>query len=128
MLGAAHACANPLTAQYATPHGVAIAVLLPHVVGWNAGHDGDRYEVLLRMGGSDTAASAASGGAAGERLAARLHGLARAGDLPATLRDLGVARGALPTLAAEAATQWTGTFNPRPFDASGALEIYERAY
>jgi alcohol dehydrogenase class IV len=34
----------------------------------------------------------------------------------------------LPTLAAEAATQWTGTFNPRPFDAAAALEIYERAY
>ena len=28
----------------------------------------------------------------------------------------------------EAATQWTGTFNPRPFDAAGALVLYERAY
>jgi alcohol dehydrogenase len=125
MLGAAHACANPLTAQYATPHGVAIAVLLPHVVVWNAGHDRDRYAALLRICGSD---APARGGAAGERLAARLHALARAGDLPATLRDLGVAREKLPALAAEAATQWTGTFNPRPFDAGGALEIYDRAY
>ena len=125
MLGAAHACANPLTAQYATPHGVAIGVLLPHVVGWNTGHDDDRYAALLRICGSD---APAGGGAAGERLAARLHALARTGDLPATLRDLGVAREKLPALAAEAATQWTGTFNPRPFDARGALEIYERAY
>ena len=29
MLGATHACANPLTARYGTPHGVAIASLLP---------------------------------------------------------------------------------------------------
>ena len=36
MLGATHACANPLTAHYGTTHGVAIAVMLPHVVRWNA--------------------------------------------------------------------------------------------
>ena len=65
---------------------------------------------------------------AGERLAARLEALARAGGLPATLRDLGVERDALPALAAEAATQWTGTFNPRPFDAAAAQALYERAY
>ena len=35
MLGATHACANPLTARYGTTHGVAIAVMLPHVVRWN---------------------------------------------------------------------------------------------
>ena len=34
----------------------------------------------------------------------------------------------LPDLAEEAARQWTGTFNPRPFDAAGALEIYSAAY
>jgi hypothetical protein len=31
-------------------------------------------------------------------------------------------------LAEAAAEQWTGTFNPRPFDASGAREIYEMAW
>src|SRR6202008_358627 len=35
MLGAAHACAPPLTAHYNLPHGVAIALLLAHVVRWN---------------------------------------------------------------------------------------------
>ena len=42
MLGATHACANPLTARYGTAHGAAIAMLLPSVVRWNelvAGHD-----------------------------------------------------------------------------------------
>ena len=49
MLGATHACANPLTARYGTTHGIAIAVMLPHVVRWNrcvgeryAGAAGDR--------------------------------------------------------------------------------------
>ena len=35
MLGATHACANPLTARYGTAHGAAIAMLLPSVVRWN---------------------------------------------------------------------------------------------
>ena len=35
MLGATHACANPLTARYGTAHGAAIAMLLPTVVRWN---------------------------------------------------------------------------------------------
>jgi len=56
-----------------------------------------------------------------------LLALARAGGLPATLRELGVPRDGLSVLAADAATQWTGTFNPRPFDAAAALTLYERA-
>jgi alcohol dehydrogenase class IV len=44
------------------------------------------------------------------------------------LRDLGVREGALASLADEAAGQWTGRFNPRPFGAAAALEIYRAAY
>ena len=47
MLGATHACANPLTARYGTTHGIAIAVMLPHVVRWNADVVGERYGELL---------------------------------------------------------------------------------
>jgi alcohol dehydrogenase len=122
MLGATHACANPLTARYGTTHGMAIGVMLPHVVRWNAGHVGHRYAELLGLA-TDTPAEEA-----GERLSARLQTLARAGNLPATLQDLGVPRADLPLLAAAAATQWTGTFNPRPFDAAAGLALYERAY
>ena len=135
MLGAAHACANPLTARHGMTHGVAIGVMLPHVVRWNAEYVGDRYAELLRMsadgiGRRDDGREVGGdgGGAAGERLAARLDELARAGGLPRTLSELGVARDGLPALAADAAMQWTGTFNPRPFTAAAALELYERAY
>ena len=31
-------------------------------------------------------------------------------------------------MAEDAAAQWTGKFNPRPFGADGALEIYRSAY
>ena len=122
MLGATHACANPLTARYGTTHGVAIALMLPHVVRWNAEVVGDRYAHLLRDTGRDP------GGNPGERLASRLEDLAAAGGLPTTLRDAGVSKDSLFSLAADAATQWTGTFNPRPFDAAAAMALYERAY
>ena len=122
MLGAAHACANPLTARYGTPHGVAIGVMLPHVVRWNAAHVGQRYAELLKIsGGADEPD-------AGARLADRLAALAVAGGLPATLSELDVPREICAEPRGDAATQWTGTCNPRPFDAQAALALYKQAY
>ena len=46
MLGATHACANPLTTHYSTVHGAALAMLLPSVVRWNATVVGERYAEL----------------------------------------------------------------------------------
>lgn len=122
MLGAAHACANPLTARYKLAHGLALAMLLPHVVRWNAGVARDRYAALIgsprrRVRDEDAA----------ESLALRLEDLARAGGLGLKLSDVGVDDEAIPELAAQAAAQWTGTFNPRPFDAAGATAIYRAA-
>ena len=123
MLGAAHACANPLTARYGTIHGVAVAVLLPRVVYWNAAYAREGYAELLWASG--TACKAAE---AADRLAERVQDLAALAGLPASLRDLGVPREDLPLLAEEAAQQWTGTFNPRKLDVGGALDIYRAAF
>jgi alcohol dehydrogenase class IV len=112
MLGAAHGCANPLTAKYGTTHGVAIAVMLPHVVRWNADVVDDLYRELWPTGD----------------VAARLDQLARAAGLPGTLREIGASRDDLDGLAADAATQWTGQHNPRAFDEHAARELYERAW
>jgi alcohol dehydrogenase class IV len=108
---------------------VAIAVMLPHVVRWNAETVGQRYADLLRITTQTLGlAEAQSAEAAGEHLAARLDELARIGGLPRTLRELGVPWEDLPTLAAGAEKQWTGTFNPRPFDAAAAQMLYEQAF
>ena len=123
MLGAAHACANPLTARYAMTHGVALAILLPHVVRWNAQAADDLYRDLV-----DGASPASGTGEAGEHLAVRLSEIGRAGGFPAALRATGVPERDLSVLAEAAATQWTGTFNPRPFGAREALEVYQCAY
>jgi alcohol dehydrogenase len=121
MLGATHACANPLTARFGTVHGVAVALMLPRVVRWNATAAAADYAELLGLAGLP------AGGDAAAALADRLEDLAQAGGLPRHLRDAGVAESDLPSLAEEAAQQWTGRYNPRPFDAAAALQVYQAA-
>jgi alcohol dehydrogenase len=123
MLGATHACANPLTAHYNMTHGVALALLLPTVVRWNEPVAGDRYEELLQSSHLSRRPRIASAS-----LARRLEELAQVGEFPAKLNEAGVLKSDFGMLAEEAAEQWTGRFNPRAFDAAGALEVYECAY
>jgi alcohol dehydrogenase len=124
MLGATHACANPLTQRYGTAHGSAIALMLPSVVRWNGPVAGDRYRELLVLQGMNCDGTAGPA----DLLADRLETLAAAGGLSTSLHEAGIERSDLTMLADEAAKQWTGTFNPRPFDRTGAMEIYEAAY
>ncbi len=114
MLGAAHACANPLTSRFGVPHGLAVSLTLPHVVRANAKAAGELYEVVL--------------GQTPAVLAARLEHLALSGGLPRRLRDVGVNGDDLRVMAGEAAEQWTGRFNPRSFDAALAEELYRCAW
>lgn len=122
MLGATHACANPITAHYGTTHGAAIALLLSAVVRWNGVVAGQRYGELLQLSSGKEDTNPA------DRLASRLDELARAGGLQSSLREAGVRSDDLSMLAGEAAEQWTGRFNPRRFDMRGALEVYQCAF
>jgi len=112
MLGAAHSCANPLTARYGVVHGAAVGASLPAVIRFNAEVVGDLYE---QLGGAESLASTVEGF------------LAHAG-LPTRLRDHGVELAHIPALAAEAAQQWTAQFNPRPVGAAELEEVYRCAY
>lgn len=123
MLGATHACANPLTAHYGITHGIAIGVLLPHVIRFNAPAVGLLYGDLSREAGlvnGDTAAAA-------EALAQRIFNLMAAAGLPTTLTGCGISRDILPVMAEEAAQQWTARFNPRPVTKPDLLGIYTAA-
>jgi alcohol dehydrogenase len=107
MLGAAHSLANPLTASFGVPHGQAVGNVLPAVVRFNAEVPAAReeYELLARSVGLNGDASVLA-----DALQARVDqaGLAKA------LLEHGVQAEHLAGLAADAATQWTAGFNPRP--------------
>ena len=114
MLGAAHATANPLTAAYGLAHGLAVSLMLPSVVRWNAVAVGALYRELDEAG------------AAG--LASRIEGLRDAVGVESGLATHGVARERLPELAHLATREWTGTYNPRPLTERDFLELYEAAW
>ena len=124
MLGATHALANPLTAHYGITHGLAVGLMLPHVIRFNSPAVGGLYGSLA----ADARICPADDPQAGGRLARRVADLVSQSGLPTNLAQLGVERRMLPQLAEDAAKQWTGTFNPRPVDESSLLELYEAAF
>ncbi|HKQ49051.1 MAG TPA: iron-containing alcohol dehydrogenase [Phycisphaerae bacterium] len=113
MLGAAHACANPLTARFGIVHGEAVGLLLPHVIRFNADSGENPYADLV---------------ADAEALAVQIEKMLDAAGLPRGLSQLDVPRSALDDLAESAATQWTAGFNPRPVDAAALRRIYAAAH
>jgi alcohol dehydrogenase class IV len=124
MLGACHACANPLTAHYSITHGVAIGILMPHVIRFNARTVGPLFGDLAHDVGlinGDTLAAA-------ESVARRFTDLLHSAGLPDRLSSCGVGRGILPVLAEEANQQWTARFNPRPVTEIELRELYESAF
>lgn len=113
MLGAAHACANPLTARFGIVHGVAVGLLLPHVVRFNSQNGENPYANLVSNGPA---------------LARQIEAMLDAAGLPRHLSQLNVPRSAKDDLAESAATQWTAGFNPRRVDAKALTVIYNDAF
>ena len=126
MLGAAHALANPLTATYGIAHGQAVGLMLPHVVRFNGVEFDDLYRGLLNASGSMVQVD--HGQSASEYLAGFLTRLVSNAGLEVKLAALGVEQDKLQSLAAAAAEQWTGTFNPRAVDSESLLGLYQNAF
>ena len=122
MLGAAHALANPLTAAHAVVHGQAVGLMLPHVVRFNASICPERYAELAADLGDG-----ADGRSAGDRVASWLETIVTRAGLATSLAGLGIDGPDIPALAAAAATQWTGGFNPRPVGRDDFARLYEAA-
>ena len=111
MLGAAHACANPLTARYNITHGVAVGLMLPSVLRFNNRAVSTLYQELHRAS-----------------LYERVSELKAVAGLPGRLRDFEIQQADLPQLAEAAAKEWTGKFNPRQVSEVELLALYEATY
>ncbi len=117
MLGAAHACANPLTSRFGVAHGAAVLLMLPHVIRFNESGSGQRYRELMQESGQPEG-----------DMARRVEALREATGLPARLRDIPIPAEILPKLASEAAEQWTAQHNPQAVGETELRGLYELAY
>jgi alcohol dehydrogenase len=117
MLGAAHATANPLTARHGIIHGHAVALMLPHVMRFNATDSAvnaihARYTALLKDAGVTSLP-----------LVEWVSHLVRQSAIP----SINGAAQDLVALAHDAAKQWTGQFNPRPLRQDDYVALYRSA-
>jgi alcohol dehydrogenase len=117
MLGAAHATANPLTAHHGVIHGHAVALMLPHVMRFNAANPAvneiyARYSAILKELRVTSAPLL-------EWIAQVIQRASIPG-LNGTPTNFAV-------LAQDAAKQWTGQFNPRPLQHDDYVALYQRA-
>ena len=89
--------------------------MLPYVVRFNGSQDSQCEQTYATMGGSS------------KELAKTITGFCEHVGLKTRLSEIGVNEKQLPELAAAAAKQWTGTFNPVKVDESSLLELYKNA-
>lgn len=124
MLGATHALANPLTAHFNTTHGIAIGILLPHVIRYNEPTVGRLYGELA----GDIGLCSPTDSSATEKLAKFITDIVKKCELPTSLEEIEIDPELIPVMAEEASKQWTGQFNPRPVDVPSLEEIYRCAF
>jgi alcohol dehydrogenase len=126
MLGATHAMANPLTADFGVVHGQAVGLMLPHVIRFNGDQFPQWYQELMQITGHVNGTPDARGCV--ERLAEMVTAMVAKAGLATRLSECGVPRDRLAKLAEDASRQWTGTFNPRDLEPESLQRLYDQAF
>lgn len=127
-VAAVHALAYPLGGHFHIPHGLSNALVLPHVLGFNANAAAPLYAELapLVLGDQLRAGSVLQ---QTEQFIGALADFSVRSGLPTRLRDAGVPLDMLPTLARDAMQQQRLLVNnPREMTEAHALAIYQVAY
>jgi alcohol dehydrogenase class IV len=124
-LGACHALAHALTPISGVHHGLANAIVLPHVMAFNLPVAAARLaRVAVAMGEPSTLSEEELAPRAIERTRALLVEVG----LPDRLRDAGVLESALPAIAHQALLDASHRSNPRPCTEEDLLALARAAY
>src|SRR6184192_4832035 len=120
-MGVHHGLCHVLGGRYNAPHGVLNGIILPHAMRFNLPIAGKAYRelaplLLVRLPRTGDAAL-------GENVCQATSEFIRGLGLHQRLRDLGIAKADLPSIAAEALESKSVRANPRPVTVDGALEI-----
>ena len=125
-LGIVHSMAHSLGAYFDTPHGVANALLLPHVLKFNGVVCPQLYRNMGYAFGLDM--SETTDEEAIDKVVEAVKELSVKLNIPQTLREIGIPRDMIPTLANQAINDACTPGNPREVTVEDIIDIYESAY
>lgn len=126
-VAAVHALAYPLGGHFHIPHGLSNALVLPHVLRFNAKGAPQPYAEIAPFAFPDL--TALEGQERTEAFCDRLADLSKACGLQQSLREMNISESDLPRLASDAMNQTRLlSNNPRQVNEADALAIYKAAY
>ena len=125
-LGIVHSMAHSLGAYFDTPHGVANALLLPHVLKFNGVVCPDLYRNMGASFGLDM--SNTTDEEAVDKVVDTVRELSIKLGIPQTLREIGVPEEMIPTLAKQAINDACTPGNPRSVTVEDIIDIYNAAF
>ena len=127
-VAAVHALAYPIGGTFHVPHGLSNALVLPHVLRFNASEAAPDYAELAPLIFPDIDTARNSQEVCAEFIE-RLATLSATVGLPQKLREVGITRGDLPSIASDAMKQIRLLVNnPRKVTEQDALAIYQAAW
>lgn len=126
-VAAVHALAYPIGGTFHIPHGLSNALVLPHVLRFNAHAASAIYAEIAADAFPDFAEIGTQGRC--DAFITALERLAQKLNMPTRLRDVNIPEDALPKMAADAMKQGRLLVNnPRPVTEEDALSIYKAAW
>ena len=125
-LGIVHSMAHSLGAYFDTPHGIANALLLPHVLKFNGKVCPDLYRNMGASFGLDMTNT--SDEEAVDKVVEAVRELSVKLGIPQTLREIGVPEEMIPTLAKQAINDACTPGNPRSVTVEDIIDIYQAAF
>lgn len=125
-LGAVHSLAHQLSTEADVPHGVANAIMLPPVMEFNLEAAAQDYADIAQAMGVDTRDMSVMEAARSSIEAVRQ--LSRDIGIPGRLRDVGVKKESIPSMAAKAMEDHCHSSNPCDCTEKSMATLYEAAF
>lgn len=125
-LGIVHSMAHSLGAFFDTPHGIANALLLPHVLKFNGEVCPELFKNMGRAFGLKM--DNLEDNEVVNTVVSAVADLSKRLGIPQTLREIGIPKEMLPQLANQAINDACTPGNPRSVTVEDIIKIYESAY